>query len=112
MRIRIGDERKTVKRADAPVHGRIRGKPRFKGMDFTSKAAKAFFHRAKTGKRTENRKMRCPDVGWDENGIRAGIQRERKQVCAIKPQDGPPVRMDVADGFKPLCQRFRSIEPR
>ena len=51
-------------------------------------------------------------MGWDENGIRAGIQRERKQVCAIKPQDGPPVRMDVADGFKPLCQRFRSIEPR
>ena len=110
--IRIGNEREAVKRADAPVHGRIRGKAGFKGMDFAHKVFKAFLNGIEPGKRAEERKVRRPDVRGNEHGFGANGKRNFKQIAAIKPQDWAPVRADVPYGLKALRKRFCRVKPR
>lgn len=56
--------------------------------------------------------MRGPDVRRDEDGFRAGLQGNFKQVAAVQPEDRPPVRMDVADCFKPVGKLLRRFKPR
>ena len=49
-----------------------------------------------TPKTPEHGKMGSPDVGRDEHSVGAAVQGELQQVAAVQPQDGPPVRMQVA----------------
>ena len=39
-------------------------------------------------------------MGRHIDGLRTQFQQDLQQVAAGKPQDGPPVRMDVANGLQ------------
>ena len=102
MGVGIGNKSKPVQCGDPPVHGRVGGKAGLHGMDVFGKIAETLFHRVKTGKGAEHRKVGRPDMGGDKNCLGAGLQRNFQKIPAVQPQNGPPIGMDVADAFQPV----------
>ncbi len=100
MGVRMGDQLIPVQGGEPPIHGRIRGEPCLQGVDVPAQVAKAGLQAVKAGKGPEHREMGGPDVGRDEDGLRTGLQGDLQQVPGVQPQDGPPVRADVADGLQ------------
>ena len=56
--------------------------------------------------------MGRPDVGGNINGFGAAFQHDFQQVAAVQAQDGAAVAVQVADGFQPVGQVFRRVQPR
>ena len=112
VRIGIGDEREPIQSRHAPVHRRIGREPGFHRVNFARQIAKALFQAIEAGKRAQQGKVRRPDVGGDEHGARAGVQRDLQQIAAIEAQNRPAIRMDVANGLQPLRKRLRACEIR
>ena len=81
-------------------------------MDVRSQVLKAFPDRTEGRKGPEQRKVGGPDVRRDEDSFRAGLQGNFKQIAAVQSEDRPPVRMDVADCFKPVGELLRRFKPR
>ena len=112
MGVRIGNELQAVQGGQHPIHGRIRGKPRLHRMDVRGQFLKAFLQGIKAGKGSEQGKMRGPDMGRHEHGLRTGLQGQFQQIMAGQAQNGPPVGVDVADGLQPPGQLLRLLQPR
>ena len=112
VRVRIGDKRIAVEHGHAAVHRRIGGKPRFQRADMRREVAETLFDTIKPRKGAEQRKMRRPDMRGDEDCLGADVESDREQVFGGKPQDGPPVRADIADRFQPESEALRRIEGR
>ena len=95
MRVRVGNQGVAIEVGDAPVHGRVGGKPGFEREDGRRQVAKAFLHRVEAGLGAEHRKPRRPDVGRNEQGLwialRADGQDDFEQVARVQAQDGAAV---------------------
>ena len=112
MRVGVGDQKVAVQHGQAAVHGRVGGKAGFQRVDMAGQVTIAFFQRGEIRKRPKERKVRRPDMGRDEDGLRTAVQRDFQQVAAIQPQNGPPVGMEIADGLQPVGEGFGGFQPR
>ena len=108
--VRIGNQKVGIQRGNPPVHGRIRGKPRFQRMDVRRQIPEAFLDGIKTGKSPEQRKMGRPDMSRNVYGLRTGFQHDLQQIPAVQSQDRPAVRMDVSDQLQPSGKGFRLLK--
>ena len=102
MGVGIGDERVTVQLADHAVHARVRGKARLQREDVGGKVVEAVLQAVETGLGAEQGEPRRPDMGRDEHGLGADIQRHLQQVAGVQAQDGTAVGMQVAHQLQPL----------
>ena len=102
MGVGIGDERVTVQLADHAVHARVRGKARLQREDVGGKVVEAVLQPVETGLGAEQGEPRRPDMGRDEHGLGADIQRHLQQVAGVQAQDGTAVGMQVAHQLQPL----------
>ena len=75
MGVGIRDKGKTVQGAEPPVHGWIGGQAGFYRMDIWGEIPEAVLYGIKAGEGTEQGEVGRPDMGGDENGLRAGFQR-------------------------------------
>ncbi len=110
MRVGVGDQRKPFQRGKAPIHGRVRGQPGLQRMDMARQILKAFGDIVKPRISAEQGKMGRPDMGGDKYGLRAHVQGDLQQVPTVQPQNGPAVRVQVADGLQPAGQHFGVLQ--
>ena len=54
--------------------------------------------------------MRRPDVRGNEYGLWAGFQRHFQKIAAIQPENGPSVRVDVANALQARGKALRSLK--
>ena len=112
MRVRIGNQREPVQLGQPPVHGRVGGQAGFQRVDMLCQVAEAGFDFVEAGHGSEQRKMRRPDMRRNEHCLRAGIQRDFQKIVRAQAQNGPPVRVDIADGLQPFGKGRRPFEGR
>ena len=93
-----------------PVHGRVGGQPSLHGVDMGRQVGKAPLDGVKAREGPEHGEVGGPDVGGDKLSLRAGLQGQLQQVPAVQTQNGPPVGVDVADGFQPGGQLVRRLQ--
>lgn len=79
-------------------------------MNLAGKVAKTGLNGVKTGKRAQEGKMRRPDVRGNEYGLWAGFQRHFQKIAAIQPENGPSVRVEVADALQTRGKALRSFK--
>ena len=60
-------------------------------MDMGSQVPEALLHRIEAGAGPEHGKMRCPDMGRNEDAVRTCLQHDLQEIAAGKPQDRPSV---------------------
>ena len=79
-------------------------------MDIGRHVPKALLDGIKARKRAKQGKMGRPDMGGDQHGLRAGLQGNLHQVPAVQAQNGPSVRVQVADGLQPEGELLRRLQ--
>ena len=79
-------------------------------MNLARQIRKAFFDGIESGKRAKEGEVRRPDMRRNEDGLRAGLQRDLQQIAAVQSENGTPIRMDVPDQLQPARKRIRSVE--
>ena len=112
MGIGIGDKGDPVQVAHPPVHGGIRRKPGLGGKDVTGKVAKTLLNGVKTGLGTQHGEPRGPDMGWYQIPPIPGLQHNLQKIPGVQPQDGTPVRRDIADGVQSLIKVLHHLHIR
>ena len=110
--VRIGYQPEAVQRRHPPVHRRVRGQAGFDGKDVRRQVPVAQVDRVKARFRAQRRVPRRPDVGWNQIGVGAGLQRDLQQVAGIQAQDRPPVGSQVADLPEAAADPFGGLEVR
>ena len=110
MRIGIGDERVAVQPADHAVHAGVRGKARLQREDVGGKVVEAVLQPVETGLGAEQGEPRRPDMGRDEHGLGADIQRHLQQVAGVQAQDGTAVGVQVAHQLQPLREAVGIVQ--
>ncbi|CCX41958.1 unknown [Clostridium sp. CAG:1024] len=73
---------------------------------------KALLDRIKARKRTEQGKMRRPDMRRDQHAVRAGLQQNLKQIPAVQAENRSAVGMDITDPLKAQRKRISRSEAR
>ncbi len=111
--VRVADQGEAVEPRDPPVHRRIGGEPRLHREDVRRQIAVALLHRVEARLRAQDGEPGRPDVGGDQIGVRPALQGDLQQVPRVEPEDGPAVRVEVADRARasragaPPCRGWR-----
>ena len=110
MGIGVRYEHVGVELLQPPVHERIGRQAGFDGEDVLREVAVAVRYPVESSPGSQGREPGRPDVGGDEAGHRVGLEGDLQQVPGVQSQDGPSVRLDIADGAQAGLQGFGGFE--
>ena len=93
----VRDEAKAVEGGDPPVHRRVGREARLDREDVPGEVPVALVDRVEARLRSERGEPRGPDMGRYEVGPGVRFEGDLEEVPGVEAEDGPPVRVDVAD---------------
>ena len=108
----VRDEPEAVEGRDPPVHRRVGREARLDREDVLREVPVALVDGVEPGLRAERGEPRGPDVGGHEIGPGVGLEGDLQQVPGVEPEDGPPVRVEVADPGKARGHPVHCVEVR
>ena len=97
MAVGIGNQAEAIKSGNQPIHIRIGRKASLQGENVVGKVAETLLHRIKTRSGTEQGKPWGPDMGRHQEPFRRFFKNYFQKISAVEPQNGPAVRLNIAD---------------